>query len=187
MTRLGLRSRLVTGSRLVWVCCVCLCLRPPLASLGVGARLACRTGARGQTCRLSRCRVRLGRGSLYPLRRERRAARRAVALRSGRRAVVGGVSTPWTVDRTGTLYGLSSRVITIFVRSLSEVFLLGSGSVRDFTFLVVFVALGGRRRRTCGATEPPEKRRPTRSASGRYASPGACRAVPVDFKNEIYR
>lgn len=25
--------------------------------------------------------------------------------------------------------------------------------VRDFTFLVVFVALGGRRRRTCGATE----------------------------------
>ena len=139
-----MRSRLVTGSRLVWVCCVCLCLRPPLASLGVGARLACRTGARGQTCRLSRCRVRLGRGSLYPLRRERRAARRAVALRSGRRAVVGGVSTPWTVDRTGTLYGLSSRVITIFVRSLSEVFLLGSGSVRDFTFLVVFVALGGR-------------------------------------------
>lgn len=123
---------------------MCLCLRPPLASLGVGARLACRTGARGQTCRLSRCRVRLGRGSLYPLRRERRAARRAVALRSGRRAVVGGVSTPWTVDRTGTLYGLSSRVITIFVRSLSEVFLLGSGSVRDFTFLVVFVALGGR-------------------------------------------
>jgi hypothetical protein len=133
---------------------VCLCLRPPLASLGVGARLACRTGARGQTCRLSRCRVRLGRGSLYPLRRERRAARRAVALRSGRRAVVGGVSTPWTVDRTGTLYGLLSRVITIFVRSLSEVFLLGSGSVRDFTFLVVFVALGGR--------PPPDRIAPAR-------------------------
>lgn len=157
---------------------MCLCLRPPLASLGVGARLACRTGARGQTCRLSRCRVRLGRGSLYPLRRERRAARRAVALRSGRRAVVGGVSTPWTVDRTGTLYGLSSRVITIFVRSLSEVFLLGSGSVRDFTFLVVFVALGGRRRM------PDRSGRDTRRVTTRR---GRVSAVPVDFKNEIYR
>lgn len=166
---------------------MCLCLRPPLASLGVGARLACRTGARGQTCRLSRCRVRLGRGSLYPLRRERRAARRAVALRSGRRAVVGGVSTPWTVDRTGTLYGLSSRVITIFVRSLSEVFLLGSGSVRDFTFLVVNRrARGGRRRRR--DTHPTDRTpHETSDPIVEIRVAGRVSAVPVDFKNEIYR
>jgi hypothetical protein len=50
--------------------------------------------------------------------------------------------------------------------------------VRDFTFLVVFVALGGRRRM------PDRSGRDTRRVTTRR---GRVSAVPVDFKNEIYR